>query len=370
MAKLGINQDSTRMIDSLDPSTFIARNIALLTMGHNEAWSSTADEDDETDPTGDGNIRPPLYRGITSEAQLLKVIERAYTFWEQHPHFQFKSFPQDHQDPSLVSTLFTSDDGSRSLSIKVRVGQYTTSERQVARDKPPEIYIDLNSDQPIIIVSKLADLKWLNIIINSREMFVKLDQIRLRGSRLVNPEGMIVGNGNISYFTDVIYGAKPSSREYAAYCPSTAPYLDEIAKGSIVLVRGKDDSIIDQVLNYSKAKYYFSILRSHMLEVIDGAPLRANIVRDIINILRFMNYTIPTELSTLIYAKSDNPISLYNSRQDPDLRTQSGYSSPSIKYPQRPTVKDIVKIINTSLTPQYQTIRSQLKKKPVYKYLD
>lgn len=229
MAELGINEDKTRIIPSHDFASVLRYTNHLLSQGHREVWWGTADINDFSDPPGKRNINPPLYRNIRSLNDIILNIACAYDFARLHPHSYLKVFPQDGPNPAIGSLLLAdSRKGGQWMHLKIRPGEYTTSERKSGDDQPITISIDYSHDLPRIITNQSTPktLFWLKILTNSQDKFAKLDELKLRGSDYLNPEFIVFLNGeniSINFFTDIIWGSSVPQLKKKLCPPTSAP---------------------------------------------------------------------------------------------------------------------------------------------------
>lgn len=236
MAKQEINENTTRIIDPQHTTLLLGYTLKLLKEGRKEVWWSLADKDDIADPQGDTKYSPPLFKHVTLD-NIGTKFEELKKYYEKHPESLVKVFPQDGEHPSLCSLILVNEPSEKRLNYKIRPRKYTTDERSELED-PIEINIDLNGPAPIIMINKVEDLKWVQVLINSKELFAGLDRIDLRGSYFIQPECMAYGNGNttnLKFFSDVIWGDKFDKSPADTPCPKFLPILNQLPNAKIVL---------------------------------------------------------------------------------------------------------------------------------------
>ncbi|PIR99015.1 hypothetical protein COT87_01735 [Candidatus Collierbacteria bacterium CG10_big_fil_rev_8_21_14_0_10_44_9] len=266
MTKLGINEPVTRIIPTDDFSTVLKYTMNLLAQGHTEIWWGTADIDDHSDPQGKQNINPPLYKHIRNFRDVLLNIACAVDFAKDHPNSFLKVFPQDGPKPAIGSLVVVENStGGQWFHLKIRKGEYTTSERKAGDDKPITISIDY-TNYPLRVYTNQSTsetMYWLQIILKSHSHFEKLDGSNLIGSDYINPEFLIFQNGpdtKINFFTDIIWGSK--IRQLANHkCPKMTQALatinTAISKGEYLIIPDEQSNIID-----SANGYMFAVLQT------------------------------------------------------------------------------------------------------------
>lgn len=233
----GITEPTTRIVPANDLPTAFHYGLHLLE-NHEVIWMGTGSIDDHSDPGGCQNLNPPLHKNIRTREDLLDALEKASAFELAHPGSYLKIFPQDKEKPAIGSMVFTSNKHEGNLiHLKVRKGEYTTSERKAGDDRPILISIDLSGPIVKVITNQPTHETqyWLNIILNSRELFQKLDDAGLRGSNYINPEFLVFMNGlntKISFFTDCIWGSKKESQKNYR-CPKTNPLLNKLSSAMV-----------------------------------------------------------------------------------------------------------------------------------------
>ncbi|MFH2085574.1 MAG: hypothetical protein ABII21_02210 [bacterium] len=349
MAKLGINESETRIVPTNDITTAFHYGMHLLEQGHREIWLGTADKDDSSDPQGKQNINPPLYRHIHNMKDLLFNLVCTLDFAKDHPNSFLKIFPQDKERPSLGSMLISDGEGDKFLRIKIRRGEYTTTERHKRKkDSIVELQVDLNGSIPIVIVKNKSDLIWLRIIFNSLELFDKLDLINTRGSNIINPEFLIFGDGDateVSFFTDIIFGAKPKSKHYLPTCPRISPIIRKIISNETRVIFTNTDSDLPLLIEDRIAALEAgSILRTALFEIEQGGGIATQDIVAAIAQLRRAQYPIPKLITNL---------------------SQTDLS----QYRNRPTSKDIASIIHTILNLREPNLDDLLSRKAKLKNL-
>lgn len=259
MAKQMINEDTTRIIDPHHTELLLGYTLKLLKEGRKEVWWSLADKDDIADPQGGTKYSPPLFKHVTLN-NIGAKFEELKEYYEKHPESLVKIFPQDGEHPSLCSLILVNEPSEKRLNYKIRPRKYTTDERSESED-PIEINIDLNGPAPIIMINKVEDLKWIQILINSKELFAGLDKIDLRGSYFIQPECMAYGNGNttkLKFFSDVIWGDKFDKSPADTLCPKFSPILDRLSNAKIVL--NSNSPVINKIIQRHTLGYILNNL--------------------------------------------------------------------------------------------------------------
>lgn len=259
MTKLGINESVTRIIPTDDFPTVLRYTMDLLAQGHTDIWWGTADIDDHSDPQGKQNISPPLYKHIRNFQDVLLNIACAVDFAKAHPNSFLKVFPQDGPKPAIGSLVVAENQvGGKWFHLKIRKGEYTTSERKAGDDKPIAISIDYASYPPRIYTNQSTSetMYWLQIAFNSRGHLKKLDGINLKGSDYINPEFLIFQNGSdtkINFFTDIIWGSKLEKLVHHK-CPSTKRVLatinTAISRGKYLIIPEKQSETMRSANGY------------------------------------------------------------------------------------------------------------------------
>lgn len=254
----GLTEPTTRVVPTRDLSTAYTYGLHLLE-NHDVIWIGTGSIDDHSDPGGKQNLNPPLYKNIRSREDLLDALQDANEFELAHPGSYLKLFPQDREKPAIGSMVFSNNKAEGNLvHLKIRRGEYTTSERKAGDDKPISISLDLSG--PIVKIytnqSTQETNYWLKIILNSQELFQKLDNTGLTGSDYINPEFLIFLNGKdtkIAFFTDCIWGSKAKSKQSTS-CPKTNPLLiklsEAITQETFVIVPENHSQALMQKNNY------------------------------------------------------------------------------------------------------------------------
>ena len=259
MARRNINENDTRVVTMDDPSTLLHYTLHLLKT-HKEVWWSTAEINDFTDPQGEQNAMPPLFKHITME-NLVEKFGEWNRFAKNHQNAFAKVFPQDGKDPALCSLILVKNDR---LTVKIRPGQYSTNERN-EHEKPVVFDIDLHGKKPIVILEKAKDAHWVHVLLNSIRLFQKLDDINLTGSDYVQPECMAYGDGiakEFAFFTDIIWGTKKRSNvSNKTICPKFAPIIEELPTAKVV-IRNKNRKAYEAITHRYAADEELSSLKS------------------------------------------------------------------------------------------------------------
>lgn len=260
-AKLGITEPTTRVVPTKDLATAFTYGLHLLA-NHEIIWIGTGAIDDHSDPSGRQNIDPPLYKNIRTREDLLDALRCANAFEHSNSGSYLKIFPQDGEHPAIGSMVFSNNKKEgKWIHLKIRKGEYTTSERKAGDDKPISISMDMS--KPFVKIytnqSTQETNAWLQIIINSQELFQKLDNADLKGSDYINPEFLIFLNDpsrKIPFFTDCIWGSKIKSMK-GNPCPKTDALLSKlllsINQEKVVFVPEKYNDALTQSRDYQLA---------------------------------------------------------------------------------------------------------------------
>lgn len=264
-AKFGITEPATRVVPTTDLSTAYQYGLRLLE-SHEDIWMGTGSINDHSDPGGDQNLNPPLYKYIRTKEDLLDALQSANQFELEHPGSFLKIFPQDKEKPAIGSMVFSNNNlEGKWVHLKIRKGEYTTSERKSGDDKPIAISIDFNGPLIKIYTNQPTEEtnRWLKIVLKSTDLFQKLDDIDLTGSNYLNPEFLIFLNGpdtKIAFFTDCIWGSKIKSQQ-GDRCPKTNPLLTKLSESILqekvlIIPENRSQALVD--LN----TYQFTVLRT------------------------------------------------------------------------------------------------------------
>lgn len=245
MARRDINEATTRVVTARDLPTLTHYTNKLLKNGHSDVWWSIADIDDVTDPQGEQSFSPPLFKHVTEDTRAVQ-IGKLQEYLHRHPDSFVKIFPQDGANPALISMLLTEAVGDHQLTLRIRPGKYTTSERHDA-ENPVMIDIDFNGEIPVIIMNDRRDKIWIDALLRAIPLFTLLDDIQFTGSHYLQPEFMAYlhdpdGEPDIHFFSDVIWGSK-NPEDGNVSCPTVATHLDSLHRARI-LIRGQDDDRI------------------------------------------------------------------------------------------------------------------------------
>lgn len=263
--KFGITEPTTRVVPAHDLSTAYQYGLHLL-QSHEDIWMGTGSIDDHSDPGGKQNLNPPLYKHLRNKEDLLDALMLANDFEINHPGSFLKIFPQDREKPAIGSMVFSENKTEgKLLHLKVRKGEYTTSERKIGDDKPISISIDYSGNTLKVYTNQSTKetIYWLNIMINSQALFQKLDDIELNGSDYINPEFLVFLNGpdtKITFLTDCIWGSKIKSLQDHP-CPKTHYFLDKLTSAlendSLLIIPEKQSQTLT-----SLDAYQFAVMRT------------------------------------------------------------------------------------------------------------
>lgn len=236
--KRNINDEQTRIIDPSDLGTLFTYVKSLIDQDR-VVWIGSSTVDDMTDPQTDKKdlkhcVTPPLYKnGIRTIDDLYSVLPSINLFKDQHPDMLLKVFPQDKEKPTLTSIVFTNNDTDKKISLHFRPGKYTPKDRLEGNDHPIDIDIDLNGDIPLIYLEKVEDVKWLEIVLNSLDIFERADEIDFGSTPVVNIELMhLDAHPKLDFITDIIYGAGKDGEIYNKI--RFVEHLKKIKEGIIV----------------------------------------------------------------------------------------------------------------------------------------
>ena len=257
--KLGINEDTTRMIDPNDLS-ILFRYVQKLTNEGRIVWIGSSTVDDMTDPNTDKSnknhsVTPPLYKKITSLDDLQIILPSINMFHHSHPDMLLKVFPQDKVNPTLTSIVFENNSQSKKISFHFKPGQFTPDGlRSEKPSKTIDIEVDMSQNIPIISISNKEDLEWVDIVINSLAMFEKIETIDFGNTPVINVEAMhINGDPSLSFVTDIIYG---NGNKTTDYLPIPMTQMLKSLKSGIVAYKNSPIDIKAMVIDPNNLIYH------------------------------------------------------------------------------------------------------------------